>query len=299
MNRLIFVFAICLCLTVDNAISQDGTDCDLSSPFTSIDPDSYSIVLSKQGNKWNNKIGAGYDLEIICKQRYNLRFLLGGFVNIHDFSTQQAFSWQLWRGNVGAGLEYKIKSPIWFSKISYLTTEISWHHESQHVTDLIGYTQEFTNITPEEFNNGGIRSFEYYKLSITYVCNVITDKYRLAVSTGYKYFPAPELDNTRKMLLSSVYLETGIERNISKDWHLYTSFFFESLRNCFISEEWKYRGNWNKEPLKFNILECGFTYRKVEGPSIGVFVDYSSSNGRGLDFPMYAKTFGAGLRMEL
>ena len=45
---------------------------------TTIDPDSYSIVCSKIGGKWNNKVGGEYAVDILKEIKFISRYPLEG-----------------------------------------------------------------------------------------------------------------------------------------------------------------------------------------------------------------------------
>jgi hypothetical protein len=265
----------------------------------SIDPDSYSLVLSKIGSKWNNKVGGEYYINVLNNQKFKVGASIGGFVNIHDFNENQILSWQLWRGSLGISTFFELHNVNWLTKSGRFITELSWMHESQHATDVYGYTYQFTNIDPENFSNGSIRTFEYYKLKANYFCHLPNDKWQLILSLGYKYFPNPQGFNIQRILLNSSLLETGIERKVFKRGFLYSMFYYENIHNNFVAQEQNYKGNWNKEPFIYRIFENGIGYINCKDKMINMFFYYSKSNGRGLDFIEVSESTGLGLRIVL
>jgi len=264
-----------------------------------IDPDSYSIELSKMGGKWNNKIGGAYSVELLDNRKINLATSLGAFVNLHDYSKNQSLSWQLWRGNLGLTALFEVKDINFIFNSGRLITKLSWIHESDHATDVVGYTNHFTNISSQDFNNGGARSFEYYKVSSKYFCNSRNNKWMFNIGIGYKYFSKPQLENTKQMLQNSFLFETGIKRNIFRRGYLYSEFYYENIKNSFVADQQGYTGSWNKEPFIYRILENGIGYVDNKERILNLFIRYSKSNGRGLDFIEVSEVYGLGLRIIL
>lgn len=264
-----------------------------------IDPDSYSIELSKMGGKWNNKIGGAYSVELLDNRKFNITTSLGGFVNIYDYSKNQSLSWQLWRGNLGLTALFEVKEINFILNSGRFITELSWIHESDHATDVKGFTYHFTNLSPQDFNNGGARSFEYYKINSKYLFNSRNNKWMFNIGIGYKYFSKPQLENTKQMLQNSFLFETGIKRNIFSRGYLYSDFYYENINNSFVADQQGYTGNWNQEPFIYRILETGIGYIDNKERILNLFIRYSKSNGRGLDFTESSEVYGLGLRIIL
>lgn len=264
-----------------------------------IDPDSYSIELSKMGGKWNNKIGGSYSVELLDNRKFNLITSLGGFVNLYDYSKNQSLSWQLWRGSLGLIALFEVKDINSIFNSGRLITELSWIHESDHATDVVGYTSHFTNMSLQEFNNAGARSFEYYKVSSKYLCNSINNKWLFSIGIGYKYFSKPQLENTEQMLQNSFLFETGIKRTISRRRYLYSELYYENIKNSFVADQHGYIGDWNKKPFIYRVLENGIGYIDSKERILNLFIRYSKSNGRGLDFIESSEVYGLGLRIIL
>jgi hypothetical protein len=264
----------------------------------SIDPDSYSIVLSRIGKKWNNKIGGEYDINILKIQNFTFRSSIGGFVNIHNFDEGQKLSWQLWRGSLGISTFYEFHNSNLSARSKQFIIELAWIHESQHATDLNLYTHFFIS-SPQYFNNSGARSFEYFKLKTSYMAHFPNEKWQLVLTLGYKYYPKPLGLNPQRILLNSFSYETSIERRIFKRFYLYSKFYNENIYNDFVAKDQNYKGNWSKEPFTYRIFENGIGNRNSKDKIFNVFFYYSKSNGRGLDFILVSESIGGGLRIVL
>lgn len=265
----------------------------------SIDPDAYSLVLSRIGRKWNNKIGGEYRVEFLNIKKFYAGASFGGFINLHDFNKDHILSWQLWRGSLGISTFFEFHDVNWLTKSDRFITELSWIHESQHATDVNGYTQQFTYFNAQDFMNGSIRTFEYYKLKANYFCHSPNHKWQLDLSLGYKYFPTPKGFEIQRILFNSILFEVGIEKRIFKRGFLYSKFYYENIKNNFIAQEQNYKGNWNKEPFIYRIFENGIVYINYKDKMICMYVYYSKSNGRGLDFTEVTESIGLGLRVVL
>lgn len=295
MNLRLAFFTSVLALNLPLAtFSQKNSN--FSKPI-SINPDSYTLALSKVGQKWDNKVGGLYDQEIINAPKYDLNVSIGAFINIHDFSEKQLFSWQLWRGNIGLATSIQIHDINWLNKRSSLSVEIAAKHESQHATDVTRYINTYMYIHPQDFGNA--RSFEYLQLTTEYRSSSKSNKSFMTVLCGYKYFSKPAIIGSYRILRNAFFLESGIEWKFKNNGYFYSKLYVEIMQNNFISERENYQGNWNKEPFVYRILESGVYYKNKNEKLIGLFFNYSNSNGRGYDFTDTNKQFGFGLRIDI
>lgn len=272
----------------------------LLDPPPSIDPDANNMRLGKLGPRWNNNVGGEFGLIRFQRRKMFLGIVTGGFVNIHDYDSKQAFSWQLWRGNINSRLVLEnLKFDTLIGKNSRLSLETGWAHESQHATDLIGYCQTFTYWYPYFFPNGSLRSFNYIKSAVNYTNHSQRNIWQLDIRAGYKHFYAPNIDNAVKMMNHSVFCEAGIQRKIITPLFAYAKGYFENINNNFVSSDYKYKNPWNKQPFIYRIIELGFYFKNQAFQKFNPYFMYSHSNGRGMDFITVYKSFGAGLRVTL
>lgn len=297
MKSVIIILLICLYPKI-LFCQADSLLIEKQDKNISIDPDSYSIVLSEIGNKWNNKIGGEYDINILKAENFNIWSSLGGFINIHNFKKGQMLSWQLWRGSMGISTFFEYHNSKLSAHSTRFITELSWIHESQHATDLNLYTYIFISM-PQSFDNSSSRSFEYFKIKTNYITRFPNEKWQLFFNLGYKYYPKPFGLKSQRILLNSFLFETGIERNVFKGGFLYSNFYYENIYNDFIAKDQNYKGDWNKEPFIYRIFENGIGYRDSKDRIINMFFYFSKSNGRGLDFIALSESFGCGLRIVL
>lgn len=264
-----------------------------------IDPDAYSFLLSRLDGKWNTKVGGAFLVPVYQRPQFEINVSIGGFVNIHDFSEDQFFSWEIWRGNFGGTTSMTFKNIDWLPANNRFTFSFTYSHESQHASNVFRYVQEFMTIRPEAFDNGSLRSFEYLKFGGEYFYPFFKDKLQFSFKLGYKYFPEPLLSSTRKILQHSIFTAFGLEWNIKKAWFAYSKVYMENMQNSFDSAQWNYRTNISQKTFTHRIAETGIAFVNKKEQSIGAFLFYSNSYGRGLDFITKTKALGVGLRYFL
>jgi hypothetical protein len=198
---------------------------------------------------------------------------------------------------MGFNLAFITGDSLFSMKGLNLRLQLGFYHESQHVTDIFGYCHEFTTTTPFLFNNGGLRSFEYFDFSLILSKRQILEIGFLELLLGYKYFPEPSLENTIKTLDYSYYTSIIIGAQLHKRTSIYSAIFLENIENSFESQKFGYRKTWNKEPFKYRFVELGWRLETKKEQLINVFLQYNKSNGRGMDFIREYRGMGWGLRL--
>jgi hypothetical protein len=268
----------------------------------SINPDFYCMRMSRWGSKWNNLVGSTVGLVNYDNKKVRVSLSLSGFVSVHDYSKYQFMSWQLWRGNLGSSIFFNSSN---FDKLlgknGKVVAELGWYHESQHATDVIGYVYTFLEppfSDPHWFNNADIRSFQYFVAGVCYDWQIPGKNWRLFLNPRYRHFPKSLLRNER-ILINAFSTEAGIHYKLNKSFTTYVQGFFEKINNAFVAKEKHYKSNWNKDPFIYQNLEVGLTYQTEEKKQFNLFLNYSNSNGRGLDFIIQYREFGAGFRIVL
>jgi len=258
--------------------------------------------MSRWGSKWSNMVGTTVGLVNYENSKMRISFSLSGFISVHDYSKYQFMSWQLWRGNLGSSIFFdsrKLDKKL--SRNGRLITELGWYHESQHATDVLGYVYTFMNpvyANPFSFSNADIRSFEYFVTGLCYDWSGPGKKWRLFLNPRYRYFPSSLLLNERQ-LTNAFSVEGGIHRRLNKVLTTYIQGFYEKIHNSFVAKKKYYKGNWDKEPFIYQNLELGVTYQNEDKKQLNLFVNYSRSNGRGLDFTALYREYGIGFRIVM
>jgi hypothetical protein len=310
-KQVIFIFFFQFLVTPFNSQTDSTTrrikfisgsvDARLNLPV-SINPDFYCLRMSRWGSKWNNLAGSTIGLVTYENKKIRASLSLSGFVSVHDFSKYQFMSWQLWRGNLGSSIFFNLPGlDKLLGKNGKIIGELGWYHESQHATDVFNYVYIFMDpvyMGPYGFNNADIRSFEYFVAGLCYDWQVPGKKWRLFLNPRYRHFPTSLLRNER-ILINAFSAEAGIHYKLNKSFTTYVQGFFEQINNAFVAKAKHYKSSWNKEPFIYQNLELGLTYQNTEKKQFNFFLNYSNSNGRGLDFTMLYREFGAGFRIVL
>ncbi len=303
MKRLLFFVLILFFSSGNSALAKSGftlitsaNELRMGLP-SSINPDANNFQVSLFDLKWNNKVGGELGLFKYDNDKFNVGFGVGGFINIHDFESLQFMSWQLWRASLGGSLHFEYK-PLssWLGAKDRLMFKGSYVHESQHATDVYGYVYSFTYQRPNEFDNGGIRSFEYIQFMLSYA-KPIGENWNVYSNVFYKYFPKPALGTPSQMFSSGGY-ELGITRALSSKANVYAQYYFESIENNFDADKQMYINSWKRTPFTYKILELGLNVNNGDR-SFTPFININHSNGRGLDFINFYRTVSFGIRIEL
>lgn len=265
----------------------------------SIDPDAYAFSIKQIEGRWKSKVGGEYFVSLYKGNKMEIKSSIGAFINIENFVRGQAFSWQIWRGNLGGSLYFNLVNQSWLPRNSRLDFKLSYVHESQHATDTRSFAIRYLTTDNQNFDNGGIRSFEYVNVSARYVHGLFEGKLAIPIKLGYKHFPTPSLQNTRKLLDNAHYVEIGIQYLVFKNISAYSQFYYERMNNRFDYEVWGYRKDLNGADLVYRLWENGLVFTKNNKQTLGIFLYYTHSNGRSLDFVDETKAAGGGLRFFL
>jgi len=262
----------------------------------SINPDFHTFKMTKSGGKWRNMVGHNFGL--VALEWPGLAVTAGpaGYVELHDFDQHQFMSWQLWRGNVGFNTYWDFKKLNQsLGKGNRILLSLGWFHESQHATDVPNYVERLTNLTVFTFENGAMRSFEFYEGQLYFVQQ--SGPVQLLLNVGGRYYPKPLLSTSRWHLENSVFGEIGISGKVHQFISLYGNGYFEQVNNNFYSNEHGYILKWSAEPFLYRKLEAGIELHNDQRQRFHFFGTYNHSNGRGLDFVRVYKEYGAGIRL--
>jgi len=267
--------------------------------YSGIDPDSYSIVLSRNDRFWNNKVGGEYTVTFSRSDKLTIRSSAGGFVNLHDFTRKQAFSWQMWRGNMGITTFLELKELSWMSQGDELIFELGLAHESHHITDQLGYERSFLKDAKRIKFYHQTNSFEYLKTSFRFIHPSSNLRYVWMGRVGLKYFPKPFLWGVNRQLLNSYFFEFMGSFKFYRSVSWFTSLYYELINNDYNLDDGIYYSSMNDEALNFLIIESGLSHINEKNQTFTVFLNYINSDGRGIDFNRYYKGFGWGIRIKL
>lgn len=262
----------------------------------SINPDFHTFKMTRSGGKWRNMVGHNFGL--VALEWPGLAVTAGpaGFVELHDFDKHQFMSWQLWRGNVGFNTYWDLKKLNQsLGKDSRLLFSLGWFHESQHAADVPNYVTRLTNLTVFTFENGAMRSFEFYEAQVYFMQQ--SGPLQLLLNAGGRYYPKPLLSTSRWHLESSFFGEIGLSGKVHQFVSLYANGYLEQVNNNFHSNEHGYILEWSAEPFLYRKMEVGIDLHNDQKQRFQFFGTYNYSNGRGLDFVRVYQEYGAGIRL--
>ncbi len=265
----------------------------------SINPDFSCVKLTRTGYRWDNSVGATIPLVGYSTPKKYLSVSMAGFINLHDISDNQLMSWQMWRGNLGFDIQFfpfKNNTQHSFSLTALL------HHESQHVTDLYTFSDEFLKPSFFPFDNASARSFEFVGLEVKDVYNIPETRLNLYGAVTARYFSKPVLPNAVRQQISAYSTEIGVQYKVSKKHNhlLYLHYFYEQVLNDFVSVSSPYRTFWNKQPFAYKRYELGLFLTNAKNKNnFSVFAGHNNSNGRGLDFLRQYQEWYYGIRFNL
>ena len=267
--------------------------------YLTIDPDAFSNILGKVGETWNNKVGGSYSLILRRGNTLNIGARIGGFVNINNFDRGGFFSWQLWRGSPGLYAFFELRDTKWLSKGKRLWIEIGYSHESQHITDLTGYQFVFIDRQAQNLRINPVRSFEYFKTKVSYSSSSNNDRWQLTPTLGYKLFPNPLQSFVERDLTHAVFAEIAVNYKIKRTIFLYGNAYYEAIYNRFSSEENYFKESWEGQAFQYRMAEIGLSFINSKDQFISLFLSYTKSNGRGMDFLKQYEEIGWGMRVVL
>jgi hypothetical protein len=262
----------------------------------SINPDNPCIRLANVGSKWKNMVGSSIPIVQYSFKGHTIVAQVSGYVELFDISKDQIMSWQLWRGNLGADFYYY---PRLKNKKATLGIGLMFHHESQHVTDIWSFYDEF--LWPGYFDNGSARSFEYRGLDVQYTIEHKKIPLQWFNRALVRFFPQPLLEEATRQQTSAYAFETGLRYKVHKrgGW-VYGNAYYEQVNNQFTTTHNLYRGNWNKQPFLYRMYEVGYWMQSTKTDrSMNFFFTWGQSNGRGLNFLKIYKDVGGGIRFNI
>ncbi len=264
----------------------------------SINPDFACVKLMRTGYRWDNTVGATIPLVGYSTPKKYLSLSMAGFINLHDISDNQLMSWQMWRGHLGFDIKFfpfKNNTQHTFSLTALL------HHESQHVTDLYTFSDQF--LKPAfYFDYASARSFEFIGFEVKDEYSIPETRLKIYGALTARYFSKPILPTAIRQQKSAYAVEIGIQYKIAKKQnHLfYLHTFYEQVLNDFVGVTSPYRSFWNKQPFIYRRYELGlFLAHPKNKNNLSVFAGYNNSNGRGLDFLQQYQEFYYGIRFNL
>jgi hypothetical protein len=259
------------------------------------DPDQASLRYALQGGRWKAMLGAGVLLAGVESDRLRLGLSIHGFVELLNFDRGEPVPWESYRASVGFELlgESPRLSRALLPPGGRLTLALGWFHESDHAANVDGYVAQFLAPHPFEsagdaLDNGNFSSYEYVKLRAGYRQPLLGGRLTAQSWLGARLFPGTIDPDSIRGLRAAVLAEARLTVRLSEGVRPFASAYYELLANDFVARDHGFRSGLDRTPLRYEIVHLGVDLVSAGGGICSPYVAYSSSNGRGIDFPRFA-----------
>jgi hypothetical protein len=273
------------------------------------DPDQASLRYGLHGGRWKAMLGAGVVLVSVESDRLRLGLALDGFVELINFDKGEPVPWESYRANVG--FEVLAESPSLSRALlppgGRLTLALGWFHESDHAANQDGYIKEYLvepsflsgkGLISPSLDNGNFSSYEYVKLRAGYRQPLLGGRLTAQSALGARLFPGTIDPGSIRGLRAAVLAEARLTVRVSEGVRPFASAYYELLANDFVARDHGFRFGLDRMPLRYEIVHLGVDLVSAGGGICSPYVSYSSSNGRGIDFPrFFGSEIGFGLTL--
>jgi len=307
MRQLAFVLCLIICANgcLQGKQGSDSTRLYLKKNVVPnngfIDPDKPIIQISRIGGRWVNKIGTSIHCARTTLWGIETQISLDPFIEIHDITTKNYFSWELWRGSFGVNVQgvYEFTNNTSVVLPNLIHMSIGYYHESDHASSW-EFTRQFTRyFTFEEFQNSSFGSFEYAKLKTGALHFDKEMTWLIDWSFLIRTFPDPLLKKGGRKQNSSFGAEVFAQQKVSDIFSTHIAWYYEIISTDFVAQEAFFLSDFNKGILIYRVVEVEITYTTSSGTRIIPYIIYTHSAGRGLDFLQTYKELGYGFRVLL
>jgi hypothetical protein len=262
------------------------------------DPDQPSLRYGLHGGRWKAMAGAGVVLAGIESDRLRLGLALDGFIELINFDRGEPVPWESYRANVG--FEVLAESPTLARALlppgGRLYLAVGWFHESDHAANEQGYVAQY--LAPQSFlpggsiypslDNGNFSSYEYVKLRAVYRQPLLRGRLTAQSALGARLFPGTIDPDSIRALRAAVLAEARLTVRVSEGVRPFASAYYELLANDFVAQAHGFRFGLDRTPLRYEIVHLGVDLVSAGGGIWSTYVSYSSSHGRGIDFPRFS-----------
>jgi hypothetical protein len=263
------------------------------------DPDQPSLRYGLHGGRWQAMAGAGVVLAAVESDRLRLGLALDGFIELINVGRGEPVPWESYRANVG--FEVLAESPALARAIlprgGRLTLAVGWFHESDHAANQQGYVTQYLEPLPilsgfgsvyPSLDNGNFSSYEYVKLRAVYRQPLFGGRLTAQSALGARLFPKTIDPGSIRSLRAAVLAEARLAVRVSEGVRPFASAYYELLANDFVAKDHGFRFGLDRTPLRYAIVHLGVDLVGAGGGIFSPYVEYSSSHGRGIDFPKFA-----------
>ncbi len=257
----------------------------------SSDPDRAMLRYGILGGRWQAMGGGSVVLAGGDLGEVRAGVALAGFVELVNFTQEEPVPWESFRANIG--LDTLFEAPRLTRAILpaggrlYLT--LGWFHESDHAANLDGYKRDFlTNVASyPDFDNGNFSSYEYVKLRVAWQQEHLCGRLTTLVGLGGRFFLPSINPGSLREMQGSFSAETRLRLRATDKLSPFVASSFELVWNDFVAAQHGFRGGLDAEPLRYRTLSAGLDIRSAGGAVAIPELVFSSSHGRGVDFPKF------------
>lgn len=262
------------------------------------DPDQPSLRYGLHGGRWKAMAGAGVLLVGVESDRLRLGLALDGLIELVNFDRGEPVPWESYRANVG--FEVLAESPTLARALlppgGRLTLALGWFHESDHAANQQSYVDQY--LAPPSYpsgqgaleaslDNGNFSSYEYVKLRAVYRQPLFHGRLTAQSSLGARLFPGAIDPGSIRTLRAAAIVEARLTVRAGEGAHPFASAYYELLANDFVARAHGFRFGLDRTPLRYAIVHLGVDLVSASGGIWSPYLSYSSSNGRGIDFPKF------------
>lgn len=271
------------------------------------DPDQPSLRYSFQSGRWRAMGGGGVVLVALESDALRLGLALDGFIELVNFDEGEPVPWESYRANIGFDMlaESPRLSRALLPPGGRIYLSIGWFHESDHAANLSGYEAQYLaprslpgdfGPSSPSFDNGNFSAYEYVKIRAVYRQPLLGGRLIVEEALGARLFPEPINPGSIRLMRSAILAEPRLAVQISAGVRPFVSAYFELLDNGFVAREHGFHYGLDQTPLRYTVAHLGVDLVGAGGAVVSPYMTYSSSHGRGVDFPRF---FGSELGFGL
>lgn len=258
------------------------------------DPDRAMLRYGILGGRWQAMAGEGIVLVGGPLGKLRAAIALEGFVELVNFTDEQPVPWESFRANIGLNTHWEAPSlaRAILPPDGRLLFAIGWFHESDHAANLQRYMNDYLDdfgaIT--RFDNANFSAYEYVKLRLGWQQKLWGGRITTQTAIGARLFTPPINPGSIRGMRWSFQTELRASVRATNALHPFVAGYFELVDNDFVAAREGFRGGLDREPLRYRTIGAGLDVRSARGAIVTPEIIYSSSHGRGIDFPRFYGT---------
>lgn len=257
----------------------------------SSDPDRAQLRYGILGGRWQAMGGGG--VVLVGGPLANLRaaVALEGFIELVNFTQEEPVPWESFRANIGFNTLFEAPdlARALLPAGGRLQLAIGWFHESDHAANLDGYLRDYLASVAAypDFDNGNFSAYEYVKVRLAWQQALWGERVTTHTAVAARLFPPPINPGSLREMRGGFSAETRVSVRATDALHPFLASYFELVFNDFVAAREGFRGGLDAEPLRYRTVSAGLDVRSASGATMSPELVFSSSHGRGVDFPRF------------